>query len=173
MVYLGYYLNIRTYQVIYLTHIWYIISYMLHTLFLHTFWWTVGGHNKCMLFTFVPKLWPIIVWYTPYFSLSYKLIHIMTINDTMRTKGNVVTDSNVYEIILVNRFHMNWYNFLPYTCTCMTSWTWFCLMFELTSTWPNFTFPQSYLYIGANNYQKRLPKGYTSEFGQWIVNCGI
>ena len=40
-------------------------------------------------------------------------------------------------------------------------------MFELTSTWPNFTFPQSYLYIGGNNYQKRLPKGYTSEFEQY------
>ena len=28
---------------------------MLHTLFLHTCWWTVGGHNKFMLFTFVPQ----------------------------------------------------------------------------------------------------------------------
>ena len=43
----------------------------------------------------------------------------MTINDTMRTKDNVLTESISYEIILVNKFHMNWYKFLPYTC--MTS----------------------------------------------------
>ena len=97
---------------------------------MHTFCWTVGGQNKCMLFTFVPHaMTNHCMIYTWFLQLSYKLIHIMTINDTMRTKDNVLTESILYAIILVNRFHMNWYKFIPY----MTSWMWFCLGFDLIS----------------------------------------
>ena len=75
-----------------------------------------------MLFTFVPQaMTNHCMIHTRFLLLSYKLIHIMTINDAMRTKDNVLTGSMLYEITLVNRFHMNWYKFLPYTCICMSS----------------------------------------------------
>ena len=36
-------------------HAIYFNQCLIHTLFLHTFWWTVGGHNTFMLFIFVPQ----------------------------------------------------------------------------------------------------------------------
>ena len=41
---------------------------------------------------------------------------------------------------------------------------WFWAMFELTWTWPNFTFSQLFMWIGANNYQIWLPMAYMSGF---------
>ena len=36
---------------------------------------------------------------------------------------------------------------------------WFWAMFEPTWTWPNFTFGQVFMWIGANNDQIWLPMG--------------
>ena len=43
---------------------------------------------------------------------------------------------------------------------------WFRAMFEPTWTWPNFTFGQFFMWIGANNGQIRLPMGYMSDSEQ-------
>ena len=53
--------------------------------------------------------------------------------------------------------------------TIMTSYgldEWFWAMFELTWTWPNFTFGQLVMWIGANNDEIWLPVGYTSDSEQ-------
>ena len=43
----------------------------------------------------------------------------------------------------------------------------FWAMFEPTWTWPNFTFSQLFMWIGANNYQIWLPMAYMSgELGE-------
>ena len=43
---------------------------------------------------------------------------------------------------------------------------WFRAMFEPTLTWPNFTFGQLFMWIGANNGQIWLPMGYMSDSEQ-------
>ena len=43
---------------------------------------------------------------------------------------------------------------------------WFWAMFESTWTWPNFTFGQVFMWIGANNDQIWLPMGYMSDSEQ-------
>ena len=43
---------------------------------------------------------------------------------------------------------------------------WFWAMFEPTWTWPNFTFGQVFMWIGANNDQIWLPMGYMSDSQQ-------
>ena len=43
---------------------------------------------------------------------------------------------------------------------------WFWAMFEPTWTWPNFTFGQLCMWIGANNGQRWLPMGYMSDSKQ-------
>ena len=43
---------------------------------------------------------------------------------------------------------------------------WFWAMFEPTPTWPNFDFDQLFMWIGPNNDQIWLPKGYTNDFEQ-------
>ena len=43
---------------------------------------------------------------------------------------------------------------------------WFRAMFEPTWTWPNFTFGQLFMWIGANNGQIWLSMGYMSDSEQ-------
>ena len=43
---------------------------------------------------------------------------------------------------------------------------WFWAMFEPTWTWPNFSFDQLFMWIGANNDQIWLPLGYASDSEQ-------
>ena len=43
---------------------------------------------------------------------------------------------------------------------------WFWAMFEPTWTWPNFTFGQLFMWIGANNDQIWLPMGKMSDSEQ-------
>ena len=50
--------------------------------------------------------------------------------------------------------------------TCYGLDDWFWAMFELTWTWPNFTFGQLFMWIGANNDQIWLPMGKMSDSEQ-------
>ena len=45
---------------------------------------------------------------------------------------------------------------------------WFWAMFEPNCTWPNFTFGQLFMWIGANNYQIGLPMGLMSDSEQCL-----
>ena len=45
---------------------------------------------------------------------------------------------------------------------------WFWAMFELTPTWPNFTFGQLFMWSGENNDNIGLPMVYTSHSEQCL-----
>ena len=72
--------------------------------------------------------------------------------------SNVRTDLNLTEFHFWSNFHVNWGKQWP----DMTSYgldEWFWAMFEPTWTWPNFTFGQLFMWIGANNDQIWHPYG--------------
>ena len=69
-----------------------------------------------------------------------------------------ITRNELDLISLLSTFHVNWSQYWPN----MTSYgldEWFWAMFEPTWIWPNFTFGQLFMWIGANNYQIWLTMG--------------
>ena len=103
-------------------------------------------------------------------NFSYELGQIMTRYYFIWARwvilSNVRTDFNLTEFHFWSTLHVDWGKIW----SDMTSYgldDWFWAMFEPTPTWPNSTFGQLFLWIGANNDQILLHMGQMSDSEQF------
>ena len=96
-------------------------------------------------------------------NFSCELEKIMSIYDFIWPRwfilSNVRIDSNLVNFScelgsIMTRYDFIWVN------------KWFWTMFQPTPTWPNSDFGKLYMWIGSNNVQIWLPRGYMSDFVQ-------
>ena len=102
-------------------------------------------------------------------NFSCELGQIMTRYDFLWAKwvilSTVRTDLNLTYFHFWSILHVNWGKWWP----DMTSYglnEWFWAMFKPTWTWPNLTFGQLFMWIGANSDQIWLPMGLMSDSEQ-------
>ena len=97
-------------------------------------------------------------WIWPNFTFGQLCIWIGANNDQLLLHMGLISDSgqcsNQLELDLISRlvnFSCGLGQIMTRYVFLWSRWEWFWTMFEPTWTWPNFTFGQLFMWIGANN----------------------